>query len=90
MQDRTPLWPLQEIWEGQLVLPWVSTLHPAQPSCGQSTLFPAETGVGTPTPLQLGGQLAYPTLMGSEPHLALPPSFRASFPRGLSSSSCTR
>lgn len=31
-----------------------------------------------------------PTLTSSGPHLALPPNFRASFPSGLWSSSCTR
>ena len=41
-------------------------------------------------PLQPGGQLPYPTLSSSGPHLALPPNFRATFPSGLSSSSCTR
>lgn len=34
MQERTPLWPLQGIGEGQSVLPWVSTLHPSQPRLG--------------------------------------------------------
>lgn len=62
--------------------------------------LPAQAGIraphplprlsGTPTPLQSGGELPYPTQTGSGPHLALPPSFRVSFPRGLSSSSCTR
>lgn len=65
-----------------------STPSPSQPRLGSAT--PAQVGVSTRTPLQLGSQLPYPIQTSSEPHLALPPSFRASFPRGLSSSSCTR
>lgn len=49
MQERTPLWPLGGIGEGQSVLPWVSPL----PS-------PSSAGVSTPTPLQMGGQLPVP------------------------------
>ena len=54
------------------------------------TLCPVDTGVGNPAPFQLGHKFPYPSLTSSGPHLALPPNFRASFPSGLSSSSCTR
>lgn len=72
------------------VLSWENTLHPPQPRLGSEHPTPCRDWGQQPYPTPTGRLAPYPTQTGSGPHLALPPNFRDNFPRGLSSSSCTR
>lgn len=83
MQERTPLWPLEGIWEEQSVLPWVSTLHPSQPGLVSEHCIPCRDWVQHPYPAPTGrpASLSHPDLLGASPGAS--PQLQSQFPQGL-------
>lgn len=83
MQERTPLWPLQRIWEGQSVLPQVSTLPPSRPRLESEHPIPCRDW-GThsyPTPSGRLASLSHPVWLGASPGTS--PQLQSQFPQGL-------
>lgn len=83
MQERTPLWPLQGIWEGQLVPPWGSVLPPLPAPAGSEQPISCGDWVSSPTPPQLGGLKPYPNPDHLRTSPGTAPQLQSQSPQGL-------
>lgn len=83
MQERTPLWPLQGIWEGQLVPPWGSVLPPLPARAGSEQPISCGDWVSSPTPPQLGGLKPYPNPDHLRTSPGTAPQLQSQSPQGL-------